>query len=311
MSAHRPLDAARAPVAPSRAGLYESHYLTAAAPGGGRAVWLRYTSLKRRAEPPRGSLWCTVFESGSPPTARRTASPQPLSGPPPGSWAQIEAATIGPGQAHGTLEDCDWTVSWDAHAPPLPYLPSRSLYDRSLPRSNGVALVPSATFAGRITAAGQTVELTGWRGMVGHNWGADHAERWIWLHATGLGERDPGGWLDLILARVRLGPVLSPWLPAGALQLEGKLQRVSAAAARGLRVELQHDTVKVSLPHGCENGLTITVTSPAHNAVHWDYASPRGQPRDVRHCSIASASIRIGAEPAFELRESFSVEVGV
>ncbi len=312
MSLRRALDVARAPSAPPSARLYESHYLTAVAPEGGRAVWLRYTSLKSSAESARGSLWCTVFDAGEPPIARRTVSPALLSSPQPGSWAQINGATIGPGHAEGRLEDCAWAIDWDAHAPSLPYLPARWLYDLRLPRSNGVALAPSARFSGHVEVAGKQLDLAGWRGMVGHNWGADHAERWVWLHATGLGERDPDGWIDVILARVAIGPVLSPWLPAGAVQLNGKLGPIRAgASSRGLRVEIRQDTVSVSLPHLPGDALTLQATSPPKGTVHWDYASPRGRPRNVRHCSIASARLEIGARPAFELFQSFSVEIGM
>lgn len=307
-----PLDAPRAPGAPIRSRLYESHYLTAVAPDGGRAVWLRYTSLKARGEPARGSVWCTIFDSDKSPIARRTASPRALSAPPPGSWAQIDAAAVGPGRAQGTLQECSWTITWDAHAQPLPYLPMPWLYDRRLTRSNGVALVPSASFAGHVDVGDERLELTGWRGMVGHNWGTDHAERWIWLHATGLGEHDPDGWLDLILARARLGPVLSPWLPAGALNLHGRLHRITAGAAtRGLHVAVRRGTVTVAVTHLVDGGLTLTATVPANVAVHWDYASPNGRGRDVRHCSIASARVTIGNTQAFELQESLSIETGM
>ena len=43
--------------------------------------------------------------------------------------------------------------------------------------------------------------------MIGHNWGAEHAERWIWLH----GVFEQGAWLDKALGRVKVGPVLTPW----------------------------------------------------------------------------------------------------
>lgn len=38
-----------------------------------------------------------------------------------------------------------------------------------------------------------------------HNWGTEHAERWIWLHCTGF-EGDGDAWLDVVLARLRVGP---------------------------------------------------------------------------------------------------------
>lgn len=322
MAKRKALDLPRAPVATRGRQLYESHYLTAIDPGGGRAVWLRYTAHKEAGEPARGQLWCTVFGltgapsaddtamAPAPPAApaapaaststthrstetrpalmpapaaatlaRRTRSAEVLPTPPAGTWAQIDDATIAPGRAWGALEDCEWAIAWrgpentpatpgdalgGAHdasstsgmgtpasrtsglgtrpASPssaeLAYLP-RWLYDRRLPRSNGAALVPDAVFAGYLDVADQRIEIDGWRGMVGHNWGRDHADRWIWVHATGLGRRDPHGWLDMVLARVRLGPVLSPWLPAGGVMLDGRLRRIAPGPGiRGLRVRV-------------------------------------------------------------------------
>ncbi len=37
-----------------------------------------------------------------------------------------------------------------------------------------------------VTIDGERIELDAWPGMVGHNWGAEHAERWIWIHGAGL-----------------------------------------------------------------------------------------------------------------------------
>jgi hypothetical protein len=311
MASRARLDVARAPLAPAGARLYESHYVTAVAPGAGRAVWLRYTAHKERGERPRGSLWCTVFAAGGPLVARRTPAPAPLAPPPAGAWAQIDGAVIAPGRAAGTLGDCDWSLAWSADALPLPYLPSAWLYDRPLPRSNGVALVPSATFSGHLAVGDERLDLGGWRGMVGHNWGADHPDRWIWLHATGLGERDPGGWLDVVLARVRLGPLLSPWMATGALRLDGRLHRVRPGpAARGLRVEIAPEALQLVLPHACGGGLAVAASAPAASTVRWDYASPGGGGRQVRNCSIASARITVGAAPAFEVRAACAVEVG-
>ena len=58
-----PLASPRAPAAPLGAALYESHYLTAAAPAGGRALWLRFTALKRPGEPAHLTTWLTFFDA--------------------------------------------------------------------------------------------------------------------------------------------------------------------------------------------------------------------------------------------------------
>ena len=123
-------------------------------------MWLRYTSDKRAGEPPRGSLWCTFFTLGTAPRWRAAPPTRRLlPAPGPGEWARIDGGSIGPDGARGELEDCAWSVSWQAHAAPLPYLPARLLYDRRLPRSNGAAIVPDATFGGRLEVAGDAVDL--------------------------------------------------------------------------------------------------------------------------------------------------------
>lgn len=311
MSGHAGLDAPRAPVAARDAQLYESHYLTAADPTGGRAVWLRYTALKKRHQEARGSLWCTYFTAGAAPHARRSELPGVLPPPQPGRWAHVGEAWIGPAGAHGSLDDCSWAAGWRAEAAPLPYLPREWLYDRPLPRSNGVAIVPDAIFEGSLEIGDASVDLAGWRGMVGHNWGADHADRWIWLHVPGLAPRDPPGWLDMVLVRVRLGPALSPWLPAGALTLDRSRLGIRATETlRGLRVMVERELVRIELPRWSGRGLALELVLPAAQTVDWDYSSPGGGGRHVRNCSVASAVVRIGGEAPFEVPETVAVEIG-
>jgi hypothetical protein len=132
--------------------------------------------------------------------------------------------------------------------------------------------------------------------MVGHNWGSEHAERWIWLHAAGF-EEAPNAWLDLALGRVKVGPWTSPWVANGALALDGRRHRLGGLAARGLRVA---ETVE-----GCavrvagERGLTVRaqVLVPAETAAGWRYADPasEGSLHDVVNCSIAAIQVGVTA----------------
>jgi hypothetical protein len=43
----------------------------------------------------------------------------------------------------------------------------------------------------------------------------------VWLHAAGF-DTAPEGWLELVLARIRIGRVRSPWTAMGALSLGGR-----------------------------------------------------------------------------------------
>src|SRR5207245_2635074 len=125
-----------------------------------------------------------------------------------------------------------------------------------------------------------TIEVRGWEGMVGHNWGSEHAERWIWLHAVGLAEA-PEAWLDVALGRVRLAGRLTPWIANGALSLAGQRYRLGGLGARGLRV--QESAAGCALELAGERGMSLKarVSVPASTAAGWRYADPDGSGHDV------------------------------
>ena len=67
----------RFPSVPAHKGHYESYYLRAADPAGGRSAWIRHTVFKRPGGPPTGALWCTLFEAGREPRAVKQSLPDP------------------------------------------------------------------------------------------------------------------------------------------------------------------------------------------------------------------------------------------
>jgi hypothetical protein len=278
------VDLARAR-APFRGGLYESHYLTATDPAGGRALWLRHTSLHGKP-----SVWVTWFDPE--PHAERVELDEPLSTT---DWPRCSLGELTPTTAKGNLGRHSWDLSWEPKADPLPYLPATWLYDRSFPRSNGAAVVPHATVHGTYDG----VSLDGWHGVVGHNWGRDHAEQWCWLHAV-----LPVGWVDLVLVRIRLGRVLSPWIAGGGVSVDGTVRRTRPGKVH-LRESGDHTTAEVPLQGG-----RIALEVQGNHHVTWDYASPAGAPRTVRNCSVADARITLDGRQEWELSGTVAVEHG-
>src|ERR1700733_2935118 len=144
----------RVPRAPIDAGLYESHYITATDPVGGRALWLRHTALKRPGLVAHPTVWLVWFDQSAPgPRAVRVTGPDPLADPG-AAWARSPLGEISPEGARGAIEGASWELTWQGDAPEVPYLPARCMYDRKLPRWGGVALVPSATASGQLTLDG-------------------------------------------------------------------------------------------------------------------------------------------------------------
>jgi len=129
--------------------------------------------------------------------------------------------------------------------------------------------------------------------MIGHNWGAEHAERWIWLHGVDFDDA-PDAWLDVALGRVEVAGRLTPWVANGALSLDGRRVRIGGLGARGLEVREGTDGCTVRLP--AEHGLTLHVRAsvPAGTAAGWRYEDPDGKAgHDVVNCSIAALELEL------------------
>jgi hypothetical protein len=303
--------AARFPDVATGDGFYESFYLRAVSPKEPRGVWIRHTVHKRPGCPPVGSVWCTVFDASIPARSPFTAGPymhkestDELSAPPDGGIA-VGSSQLAEGHAEGACGEASWSLRFATDEPELRHLPGAWLYRSPLPRTKLSTPMPAARFTGTLQLDATLIELDGWRGMVGHNWGSQHAERWIWLHALDFQEQ-PQTWLDVAIGRVKLAGALSPWVANGALSLDGRRLRLGGLRARGLRVLESPRRCTLSLPG--EHGLHIEahIDTPPSSCAGWRYADPDGSEHDVVNCSIASLAItaRMPEEPARTLESS-------
>jgi hypothetical protein len=110
----------------------------------------------------------------------------------------------------------------------------------------------------------------------------------VWLHAAGFGAA-PEVWLDLVLARIRVGPARSPWTAMGALSLAGD-RIVLGGLGRRPRVDARPGrlTAGVPSPHA---RLQLSVTTGADDPVAVPYTDPRGGTRTVRHAALAGVEL--------------------
>ena len=264
-------------VAPHR-GHYESYYLRAADPAGGRSAWIRHTVFKRPGGPPTGALWCTLFEAGRESRAVKQSLPDPQ----PAEWLAIGDSEFGPHGARGRAEALGRSAEWDLRfgpsSEPLRHLPHPRLYDAPLPRTKTESPLPDTTISGTV----EDWQLDAWPGVIGHNWGAEHAERWIWLHGTGF-EGAPDAWLDVALGRVKLGPWTTPWIANGALHVDGERVRVGGLRTRARVAE------GPSGGHVEVGELALDVRAP--QLVSWVYSDPSGGEHRSTNCSIAAIDL--------------------
>ena len=287
----------RFPEVAERAGHYESFYVKACRPSGGQGIWIRHTVHKRPGRPPKGSVWFTLFDSeAAGPRATKVTVPADRLSSPPQAWIRVADAEIGPRRAEGSIETealaASWELSFDGTAEPCRYLPADWLYDARVPRTKFEAPYPDARFDGRLLLDGEEIEIAAWPGMVGHNWGSEHAERWVWLEGTGF-HGVAGTYFDAGAARVRLGPLRTPWIAAGTLLLEGEAHRLGGfGRLRSSKVAESPTRCEFVLP-GEDLVVRGSVAAAAKDFVGWVYSDPKGPQHHVVNCSIADLELTV------------------
>ncbi len=288
---------ARFPRVAAKAGHYESFYVKACRPGGGQGIWIRHTVHKRPAAAPNASIWFVLFDrDAAGPRATKATVPAAELSAPVGSWIRVGGAEIGPGSAAGSVVgdalEASWDLTFAGDAPPCKYLPSDRLYETRLPKTKFVAPFPDARFDGRLTVDGEEIEIAGWPGMIGHNWGSEHAERWVWLEGTGFADA-PDTYFDAGAARIKLGPWTTPWVPSGMLMLEGEAHRLGGfGQIRSASIDATPGACSFILP-GKDIVVRGTVSAPTKDCVGWIYADPKGPEHNTINCSVSDLELTI------------------
>ncbi|HEY7077881.1 MAG TPA: hypothetical protein VH418_21035 [Solirubrobacteraceae bacterium] len=285
-------------------GGYESWFLSARDPAAPRALWIRHTRWRPAEGRESVALWCTLFDP------EPVAVKQSLDAFPPDARADADGFR---GAARAGGHAAEWELAPAGGEPPLRPLRPAALYRAPVPRTKLEAPLPDGIVSGRLTFDSRRVEVAGWRATVGHNWGSEHAERWVWLHAAEL-EEAPDAWLELVVARVRLGRVVTPWLGGGALSLAGERlplggpgRRAAVSAAPG---RLQ---ARVSGPR---TRVRVAVEAPLAHTVAFAYANPSGgDGREALHAGACAVRLRVErrGRPALELASATGAayELGV
>jgi hypothetical protein len=289
---------ARFPQIPESAGHYESFYLKLNRPGGGLAAWIRHTVHKRPGEAATCALWFTLFDGdgAGPRASKRQFGADSLSVPP-GSYIQVDEATLTDGTAAGRVEAEALSASWDLgfrdEHPPFRHLPREFLYRARLPRTKFLSPYPNAVFDGRLEVDGERIDVDGWRGMIGHNWGAEHAERWVWIDCSGFEGRSPGDYFDMAVGRIKVAGLTTPWVGNGMLLLDGVEHRLGGferipstrveESPTGARFQLKGSGIEVSGRVGAER----------KDFVAWVYADPVGPEHNTLNCSISDLELEV------------------
>lgn len=295
-----PLSTPRFPSLGHADGHYESFYVKVSDPERPRGVWIRHTVFKRPGEAPVGSRWCVLWPENGRPVATKLTVDAGL-GVDVGEYIHIGESRLGPGWLQGGVNEAQWDLTFSQETDLFTYNPREELYTQPVPRTKSLAIHPYATFSGRVAFGDEVLEIDDWPGMVGHNWGAEHPEEWIWLQGARF-EEEPDAFFDGTIFRLEIDGQVTPWTANGLLHLDGRKYRVFGPGqeespvieAERTRVEFKMANDDVAI-HG-------TVEAPAERFVAWQYSDPQGGEHITSNCSVASMTLVVTLADGTEKR---------
>ncbi|MDE3069670.1 MAG: hypothetical protein KGJ43_02960 [Acidobacteriota bacterium] len=280
---------------PEGAGHYESYYLKATHPDGGLGIWIRYTVHKRPGGRPKAFLWFTLFDAERGVSAAKVEGPEPrVDGGE--RYIGIGESHLGHGRIVGSAPSepvpASWDISFDSPEPPVWHLPHPWMYSAPFPRTKVLSPHPAVALHGSARVGDRIIDLDGWQGTIGHNWGAEHAHRAIWIHAAGFEGRERS-WLDLAIGRIRLASLTTPWIANGVLCLDGRRHRLGGfRRLRATHIDETPELCRFALAGG-DLSIEGSVGADRRDFVGWIYAQPDGSQRQTVNCSIADMRLTV------------------
>ena len=289
-------------------GHVESWFLKANDPAApGQALWIKFTLLvppggAARREPALCEVWAIRFDGA---TGRHRAAKASF----PIGEAEFAAGGLGvsvggnllePGRTRGSLGTGTDHIRWDLRldggdAAPMFGFPHRAMYEGGFPKSKLYTPLPRAVLSGELGGDDGAEVITGWIGMLGHNWGRTHSPSYHWAQCSLF--EGPEGPEDTVFeafsGRIALGPWLSPWLSGGVLRRGGEELRFNAVGALfGNRVRVGPSSWSCVLDNG-ERRLTWAVRSAPADFVGLRYIDPDGRENHCLNSKIATCTLAL------------------
>ncbi len=289
-------NAARWPVGE---GHYEGWFIRANHPTRPLAFWIRYTIFAPALDPERaeGELWAVWFD-GERASNLAVRSAYPVAGcrfSRERLDAQIARASLTDDGASGAVEHdgrrIGWTLSFREGGPPLLLMP-RSSYSRRFPKAKALVARPACRFDGSLTVDGDVVAIDGWLGSQNHNWGPAHTDRYAWGQVAGFDDREDA-FLECSSARLRIGPMPTPWLTAAVLRMGGEEIAFNSIVRSPLaRVRLDATGWTFNAATGSAR-LRVAFTESPDRFVRLEYRNPPGGAKTCLNSKIASCEVSL------------------
>ena len=303
---------------PGTAGHVESYFVRGNAPDRRLAFWLKATVFAPRKDSAVAELWCIVFdaengryfsEKRTVPFAHATFGGDPMQIEIGDGTFELRDNAHLKGTLHGEGGPCRWDITWQPQEGPLSQrlclLPSEKMVDGSFPRSTPLTPYPSVIMEGTIEVFGETIEVDGWNGMQGHNWGDEHAWEYAWGHCPFVDESGtPFCWVEGFSARTRIAGRPTPIISALVVRRgdeEYRFDRLVDLWRQEATIDLQEYAWHLRL-RGAAGEVALTMQADPDEMVCLGYHNPDGRLSYCLNSKLARVDLRVNPtnEAAFE-----------
>lgn len=287
-------------------GHYESWFQRANHPTRPLAFWIRYTIFSPAGRPGDavGELWAIAFDGERSrvvavkevhPLAKCELSRERLA-------VRISGSTLDhqglEGGARHAGHDVRWALRYEGDEPPLLLLP-QGLYDTALPKAKALVGTPLARFEGRLEVDGEPLPIDGWVGSQNHNWGRQHTDQYAWGQVAGFDD-DPTAFLELSTARIKMGPLWTPYLTPLVLRQGGREHALNGVG-QALRAHGRFRPFEWRFSsHGPDVRIEGKITASARDVVALRYDNPPGGHKICLNTKLAACELlveRAGEKP--------------
>jgi hypothetical protein len=305
-------------------GHVESYFLKFNDPAAGRALWIKFTVYSPLGKPAEavGETWAIHFDARDPSRTFGMKKTFPLTG------CRIRRGPLRlefgenllePPRTRGSLFDDQgrtiaWDLVWTEGAEPLALFPYPVMYTARLPKSKVLTPHPDSRFTGTVVVEGRRWTIDRLRGMQGHNWGEEHAHFYAWAQGT-VFDDESEGYFEGFSGKVKIGPLITPFLSMAFLKLDGKLQRFDGAGSwLAGKISLVTDRWTFDIP-GKTHRLRGEIGAPKERFAGLRYYDPTGKLSYCLNSKVADARIelvdRASGKVVRELRSTagFALEV--
>ncbi len=211
-----------------RKGFYESYFLRGNCPEEPRAFWIKFTVFAPRGRPQdaEGELWAVFFQGpdGKTVAVKETYPLDRCRFPADRFHVRAGNAHLSAGSSEGVCSTGSNVIRWDLRYPmgteSLHFLPEWA-YRTSFPKAKGLSPCPDVTWEGTLEVNGAEIDVTGWRGSQNHNWGTRHTDQYAWAQSN-VFQGAPDTFMEMMSARLKIGPVWTPYLSFLVLQHRGR-----------------------------------------------------------------------------------------